>query len=139
MVHKIIIDIMLIRIKQLSYIFNEKNPVHWIVLTHKPFRGILIYLSGNFTHPQHSSLTDRDNNRRVDPTATYLPVLATAISMIAALKNPLRRFQYACRRQLRFRQQPASKISTKFYFLNVAAYFPDETCFWFVAGRIISQ
>ena len=85
----------------------------------QPFRVILIHPSGNLTHPPHDSPTDENYNMRVDLTATDLPVPATAPSMIAARKNPLSRYQYACRCHLRFRQQPASQFFTKFYLLKL--------------------
>ena len=71
-------------IKQLSYIYNGKNPVHWIDSRSKPFRRIFIYPSGNLTHTPHDSSIDGYYNRWVAPTATDLPIPDTAQSMLAA-------------------------------------------------------
>ena len=139
MVRKRIPDIILPvrRIKKLSYIYNETEPTHWIVLTRKPFCGILIYPSGNLNHPRHASLTYSDYHRWVAPTLTDLPVTATAPFMIVAHKIPLSLFQYACHYHLRFRQQPESQFFNKFYFVNVFKYLTDKTCFWFMTGERI--
>ena len=113
----------------------KTNPLlHEIVSTCKPFRGILFYPSGNLTRPLHASSTEGNYKRWVASTAIGLSVPATALSMIISQKYPLGRCQYSCPRHLRFRQQPASQIFTKFYILYVFTYLPDEDCFWFVTG-----
>ena len=42
-------------------------------------------------------------------------------------KNPLSCWKYACCFHLQFRQQPVSQYFTKFYFIHVFTYLPDET------------
>ena len=46
--------------------------------------------------------------------------------------------QNTCCFYLCFRQQPASILFTKFYFLNAFTYLPDETRFWFMIGKKVA-
>ena len=112
--------------------FYWKNLVHWIVSTCTPFHVIFIHLSGNLTHPPHASSEDGNYDSWVSPTAAYLPITDTNPSMIAkqnkwaAVNTPTFSI-YGSDDNLRL-------FFTKFYFLNVFRYFPDETCFKIVTG-----